>query len=279
MMRRPVRHEFLRAASVHCRPQPHQELFSPPQHELLKDASFLAYWLRPRAAIFYAASGFIDAFPSFLLELGTPQNSVPGSIIHLSFAIMSPRSITMADYDHEVYHTIVTPSLRAAQERFDAANAQESINTVIRDCFLRHGVEDHFSACVNHRHFDIAPHERNVESGGRAVASNDLAGIYPCTWLFHKGRLYPYEFKRSSSEEGGSLPVPPQDFVTELGLLLEERGLSEVIGLQVYTDGVVGVESTDHETNVSTTVDVDEKDAGKYVHQPSYVRASFAFFK
>lgn len=186
-------------------------------------------------------------------------------------------SFTMVDYDHEVYHSIVPPALHVARQRFEEANAQEAINTVIRDCFLRHGVEDNFSACVNHRHFDIQPDERNVELGGRAMKSTDLTNIQPCTWLFHKAKLYPYEYKRVLSAE--RLPTPPQDFVTDLGLVLEKEGLSDIIGLQLYTNGVVGVESTDHDTNISTTVDHEEKDTGEFIHSPRMVKASFAFFK
>lgn len=88
--------------------------------------------------------------------------------------------------------------------------------------------------------------------------------------------MHPYEFKRLAPGDE-SLPIPPQKFVTELGLLLEREGLSDIIGLQVYTDGIVGVESTDHDTNVSTTVDHEEK-AMAAMDTSAYQNASFAFF-
>ncbi|KAL2785463.1 hypothetical protein BJX66DRAFT_347486 [Aspergillus keveii] len=184
------------------------------------------------------------------------------------------QSIPFAPYDHDIYHKVTKPSLHEALDAFNSTNAMHFVNTVIRDCFLRHGVEKSFTTCINHRHFDLSPSERNIEEpNGRARASTDLTDIQPCSWLFHDGRLYPYEFKRG--EEG--LNEPPAEFVNELGAILVEHGLSDVIGLQAYTDGVVGMESTDHESRVSTTKSYAEG-APEVTAPRNSVVASFAFF-
>lgn len=184
---------------------------------------------------------------------------------------MAP-SIPQVPYDHTIYHAATNTSLHSVQALFDSKNAQSAINTFIRDCFLKHGVEKTFSACVIHRHFDLAPNERNIEENGRAIASKDLENIYPSHWLFHDGKLYPYEFTRGSN----SGPVLPQEFVDELGRVLMENDLCDVIGVQVYKDGVVGFECTDHEKRVSTTVEYGEEETPE---TEGMVRASFAFFR
>ncbi|KAL3454237.1 hypothetical protein BJX65DRAFT_302024 [Aspergillus insuetus] len=184
------------------------------------------------------------------------------------------QSISIAPYDHDVYHEVTKPSLHEALDAFKSTNAMHYVNTIIRDCFLRHGVEKSFTACINHRHFDLSPSERNIEEpDGRARASTDLTDIQPCSWLLHERRLYPYEFKRGKEE----LSEPPAEFVNELGLILVEHGLCDVIGLQVYTDGVVGMESTDHESRVSMTKSYAEG-APEVMTPENAVVASFAFF-
>ncbi|KAL3481027.1 hypothetical protein BJX99DRAFT_254007 [Aspergillus californicus] len=182
-------------------------------------------------------------------------------------------SIAPAPYSHEVYHSVTKPSLHEAMDAFRTSNAMAAVNTVIRSCFLKHNMQTSFTACINHRHFDIAPEERNVEEpDGRAKASTDLTDIAACSWLFHDGKLYPYEFRR-----GGVLEEPPAAFVDELGEILIEHGLCDVIGLQSYTDGIVGMENTDHETNISTTKSYPEG-AEEVTAPKNSVVASFAFF-
>jgi hypothetical protein len=53
------------------------------------------------------------------------------------------------------------------------------------------------------------------------------------------------------------------------------KGLTDLVGFQTYTNGIVGLESTDRETNVSTTVDQDEKLPVPEGMAP----ASWAFFR
>ncbi|KAJ2983155.1 hypothetical protein NQ176_g899 [Zarea fungicola] len=188
---------------------------------------------------------------------------------------MTTQPILIAPYSHEVYHTVTPSSLHEARQIFTSTGAQDAINTTIRDCFLKHKVEKQFSACVNHRHFDIEPNERNIDLAGQAAASSNLNNIHACSWLFYNGALYPYEFKRLPP--GQSIAEPPQDFRTDLGHILEKKGLCDIIGLQSYSEGVVGVESTDHDTRVSTTVDHDES-FDPSAHRGKIQMASFAFF-
>lgn len=70
--------------------------------------------------------------------------------------------------------------------------------------------------------------------------------------MFHNGKLYPFNFKRYPCT------VPPSDFVEAYGRILEENGLTDLLGFQVYTNGVIGLEDTDVEAKASTTVDSSE---------------------
>ncbi|KAE8147780.1 hypothetical protein BDV25DRAFT_142428 [Aspergillus avenaceus] len=158
--------------------------------------------------------------------------------------------IPSAPYDHNIYHIATKPSLHEATATFASRNVQHYINTVIRDCFLKHQVHKLFSVCLLHRHFDLGPNERNIEEKGQATASTDWDNTHACSWLYHNGSLFPYEFKRGMV----ALPTPPGDFVTELGVILQEHGLCDIIGLQVYEYGVVGMESTDHGKRISNRV-------------------------
>lgn len=175
---------------------------------------------------------------------------------------------TVAPYDSDVYNT-VNHTLRVACQKAEERNIQPVINTTVREVFLKHNVEDDYSACLIHRHYDLSADERNVEADGKAVASKDFTGLYPSSWIFYKGTCYPYEYKRYA------VPQPSAEFVADLGDLLEEQRLTDLVGFQTYTNGTVGLESTDRETNVSTTVDQDEKLPVPEGMAP----ASWAFFR
>ncbi|KAL4969857.1 uncharacterized protein BDV14DRAFT_195388 [Aspergillus stella-maris] len=194
---------------------------------------------------------------------------------------MQPPTITVAPYSHDIYHAITKPSLHEAMSAFHRASAMEAVNTAIRNCFLKHNVQNKFTACINHRHFDLDPSERNIEeSDGRAMASSDFEGIVPCSWLFHEGKLYPYEYRRVEKDERGEVdPNLPQAFIDELGAILAERRISDVIGIQSYNAGIVGMESTDRPTRTSTTKSYAEgSEEGIEATRKNAVVASFAFF-
>ncbi|OBT38665.1 hypothetical protein VE00_11093, partial [Pseudogymnoascus sp. WSF 3629] len=159
---------------------------------------------------------------------------------------------TVAPYDSNVYNT-VSHTLYVACQKAEERNIQPVINTAVREVFLKHNVEDDYSACLIHRHYDLAADERNVESDGKAVASKDFTGLYPSSWIFHNARAT----------------------LMNLGDLLVAKGLTDLVGFQTYTNGIVGLESTDRETNVSTTVDQDEKLPVPEGMAP----ASWAFFR
>ncbi|KAL4938271.1 hypothetical protein BDV06DRAFT_201218 [Aspergillus oleicola] len=187
-------------------------------------------------------------------------------------------SIVKAPYSHEVYHNVTKPSLREAMDAFHASNAMKAVNTVIRDCFLKHNVQNDLTACINHRHFNLSPTERNIEeSDGRATASSDFNQIVPCSWLFDEGKLYPYEYRRS--EKGDDRPPKlPTEFINEFGAILAENGIGDIIGLQSYNPGVVGMEITDHATRTSTTKMYAEGSDEALKETRRAVVASFAFF-
>jgi hypothetical protein len=174
----------------------------------------------------------------------------------------------VAPYDSEVYNT-VNYTLGVAVSKAQERNIQPIINTAVRDVFLKHNVEKEYSACLIHRHYDLAADERNVETDGKAVASNDLTDLYPSSWIYSQGVCYPYEYKRYA------IPQPSAEFVAELGELLKAHGICDLVGFQTYTDGVVGLESTDRKTNVSTTIEQDEKLPVPEGMAP----ASWAFFR
>lgn len=60
-------------------------------------------------------------------------------------------------------------------------------------------------------------------------------------------------------EKRYAVQQPPAAFLVDLGEILQSQGICDLVGLQTYTDGVIGLESTDYETNVSTTVEQGEE--------------------
>lgn len=100
-------------------------------------------------------------------------------------------------YSSVVYNSVI-PLLHDGVKNFhEGGRGQQAVNTVIRDCFLNYGVETEFSACIVHKHYDLAENERNVEYHGKATGTTNLDGIYACSWIFHKGECYPYEVRKS----------------------------------------------------------------------------------
>lgn len=93
-------------------------------------------------------------------------------------------------YSPMVYNTVTT-SLKAALKKLEDKDATPFLFTQVRDCFLKHGVEKTFSAFLIHKHFDLAANERNVEMNGKAIASSDLDGILPSSWIYHDSKCYP----------------------------------------------------------------------------------------
>lgn len=76
------------------------------------------------------------------------------------------------------------------------------------------------------------------------------------------------EYKRSEA-----VPQPPREFVEDYGRLLQSAGFTGLFGFQVYTDGVMGLESTME--NISTTVEQDENEP----IPEGMAAASWAFFR
>jgi len=107
------------------------------------------------------------------------------------------KTFIIQPYSGVVYNSTI-PLLRDGVNNFnEGGRGQQAVNTVIRDCFLNHGVETEFSACILHKHYDLAENERNVEYHGKAIGTTNLDGIYPCSWIFHNGECYPYEVRKS----------------------------------------------------------------------------------
>jgi hypothetical protein len=67
------------------------------------------------------------------------------------------------------------------------------------------------------------------------------------------------------------------DFVNELRALLQDNGLCDIIGLQMYEEDFVGMETTDHGTRVSTTKNYPER-APELENHANMEASSFAFF-
>ena len=59
-------------------------------------------------------------------------------------------SIEPTTYDHDVYHGVTDDCPGIAMAKLEALDGITAINTVIRDCFLKHKVERQFTACLNH---------------------------------------------------------------------------------------------------------------------------------
>lgn len=133
--------------------------------------------------------------------------------------------------------------------------------------------------CLIHRHFDLSPSEKLVENGAVSCpweysqADSDIVGgaVVPRSWTFRDGQLFPFEFGYNEGLQDTvykQLPDKPQ-FYTELNALLEEHGLTELLGLTLNTgdtpSGTVKFEKTFDRANVIFTIkeggDMDAKDS------------------
>jgi hypothetical protein len=68
--------------------------------------------------------------------------------------------------------------------------------------------------------------------------------------LFYDGKMFSYESKRERP-----LPTPHAVYITDLGAILKANGLWDIIGIQAYADGTIGMNTTDHKAKFSMTVD------------------------
>lgn len=147
------------------------------------------------------------------------------------------------------------------------------------DLFLEHGVYQDLAICLIHRHFDLSPTEKLVENGAVSCPweysqhDTDVVGgaVVPRSWTFRDGQLFPFEFGFNEGLQDAvykQLPDKPQ-FYVELNALLDEHGLTDLLGLTLHTGdtipGTIKFEKTFDRANVIFTIndngDMDDKEA------------------
>lgn len=89
-----------------------------------------------------------------------------------------------------------------------------------------------------------------------AISYNGLGHLGPRSWAFGGGAIFPYEYYFDLHKPPA---VPPNEFLSDLALVLEKHGLCHVLGVQACgADKQPVVEFTEGRANVSVSIDADD---------------------
>ncbi|KAF5609615.1 phosphotransferase enzyme family domain protein [Fusarium subglutinans] len=141
-------------------------------------------------------------------------------------------------YDGDSYNKL--PSIGEAAAAFTAINGNTLLDTAFRDLFVHHGMDRTFGLILLHRHFELGANERLVEYKGTSVPwlNNELAtNIRPHNWYLSSGKVFPYEFYHSLSEDGPTLDLNNPDqqaFLDQFAKLLSRENAENLFGLCRY---------------------------------------------
>lgn len=185
--------------------------------------------------------------------------------------------VAIKDYASEKYHSL--RSLHEAHDLFLNANAEELVDTKICDLFVKHNLHNIYGVSLLHRHFDMSPEERLVESGNVSAPwsyhqpSSSLFGgsVVPRSWMYSSAdrAFYPIEFGYNAQLQQTYPSTPPSDmangtaFLDEFCTLLEQYNMTDILGLTTMSPnapGTMKIEKTWGKTNVVFTVAEDESD-------------------
>jgi len=145
------------------------------------------------------------------------------------------------EWDQGIYETL--PIDRAAFRRIKERQIPEDVYSEIRSVFLDHSVQNDLGLCIVHRHFSLQPSEQLVEyhhvtAPWRVRESPDYLQprISPKNWAFIEGKLFPYEFRFTDSDDTPEHYSIPSAFVSDLLDLFSRYDLRDVYGLVALKD-------------------------------------------
>ena len=198
------------------------------------------------------------------------------------------RSI-MTNYDPKVYASL--PTIKAAGEALKTVKEEQMV--AIATIFCKHNVQEQLGLCLLHRHFDIAPDERLVESHAahdqgpklyefcetcdghdvitetKPIKETELGIVSAHSWVLTvDSGVQAYEF-----QEGEHTIQLPDEFITELSAYLCQEDLLGIFGIHMHhrrgsdkTGVLIEINDPDSRINIVTNVPVKESDGAPVTH-------------
>lgn len=186
-----------------------------------------------------------------------PLKSLIGHLSHMATAVLP--------YSAQHYNSL--PSIADAGRSLKPAEIA-LLTTTIGQVFVKHKVQKLFGIILLHNHFSLDENEILVNIGSVAVPwktpslAEQFRDVKGSAWRFTEQGIAPYEFAYDVS----SLPDVSgfQPFISELRALLNRLGLTEKLGICVFTgedtDSTTRVEFTQGRANITLPFDIAPED-------------------
>jgi len=187
----------------------------------------------------------------------SPLKSLIGHLSNMATAVLP--------YSTQHYNSL--PSIADAGRSLKPADIA-LLTTTIGQVFVKHKVQKLFGIILLHNHFSLDENEILVNIGSVAVPwktpslAEQLRDVKGSAWRFTEQGIAPYEFAYDVS----SLPDVSgfQPFISELRALLDRLGLTEKLGICVFTsedlDSTTRVEFTQGRANITLPFDIAPED-------------------
>jgi hypothetical protein len=139
-------------------------------------------------------------------------------------------SVTLLPYNSSHYDTL--PDIMDAGKRLESLGVLESLGASVGSIFVKHGLAKQFGLILLHNHFRMSPTEKLVIFGNAAIPWDDNGGskasqdIRGASWRFTPEGLAPYAPPSNVSIPNLSVDSHHQNFLVDLGKILEERKLT-----------------------------------------------------
>ncbi|KAH0541783.1 hypothetical protein FGG08_003738 [Glutinoglossum americanum] len=184
--------------------------------------------------------------------------------------------VQFEDYNVQSHYNSLL-DLEDASNDFNARQASSVVDTLIRDLFLRRGVQDTLGLTLLHKHFPLDDNTKMVNYGAVAypwdmadASSEVVRDIYPTAWRFtDTGGIAPYEFgyTQGGAETPGVRKEESAEFLQELQELLQKHNLTSLLGLRLLDAATSepGVEFTSGSANITLPREVFANNQGRHV--------------
>lgn len=157
----------------------------------------------------------------------------------MAAVLTSPVVSTPILGDYSPKHFQSLPTLEAAKDNFLVkARGEEVVTDIIRNFFVKEGMERMFGLAMLHRHFDLEGNERLVDYQGTSTpwqaALPGMKDPQAAIWAFDDNDvLRPIEFRYSETVDV-PLPENAPDFIGKFNAFLKQLNMVGVLGLARY---------------------------------------------
>jgi hypothetical protein len=168
---------------------------------------------------------------------------------------------------YSVQHYNSLPSIADAGSSLKPADIA-LLTTTIGQVFVKHKVQKLFGIILLHNYFSLDENEILVNIGSVAVPWKTLSlveqlrHVKGSAWRFTEQGIAPYEFAYDVSSRPDVSGFQP--FISELRALLDRLGLTEKLGICVFTgedlDSITQVEFTQGRANITLPFDIAPED-------------------